>query len=138
MSTSALGFLDENRSESVFLPTLVFGYVSTLSEPATRCFGFADPLYSLSGSSEIYLLMAVGSTILSAIMYAGRDSIIRPTKLSDIVSPFAVATLIHFLLLGISFVELILRACSNDLIIVSLLLIYVALFTMRGTEIGSG
>jgi len=135
MSSSFLTLLDQNRSQTVFLPTVVFGYIYVKFGSFTVCSSIVNALPSFGGSRLTFLWLAVGSTVLAAIMYGARTELESPDAVGDLRSGTVLASVVQFTLLAWSFVELGIRACSRDIIIIGLFLLYVALIVIRLTEV---
>ena len=135
MSSSFLTLLDQNRSQTVFLPTVVFGYIYVKFGSFTMCSSIVNSLPSFGGSRLIFLGLAVGSTVLAAVIYGARTELESPDTVGDLWSGAVLASVIQFTLLAWSFVELGIRVCSRDIIIISLFLLYVALMVIRLTEV---
>jgi len=135
MSSSFLTLLDQNRSQTVFLPAVAFGYIYTKFSSFTVCTGLVDVLPSFGGSRLIFLWLAVGSTVLAAFMYGSRAEPEPPSDIGDLRSMAVLASVAQFTLLTWSFVELGIRVCSHDIVIIGLFLLYVALVVIRATEV---
>lgn len=132
----AKGFLDllQNRSEAVFLPVVSFGYIYAKHESLTTCAAVTESLPSLGYSPSVFLWVALGSTILASFMYGAGENPDKPTELRDLLSLPMLASGLHILLMVFSFVELIARVCSGDLIILGLAFLYIALAVIQVTE----
>lgn len=132
----AKGLLDllQNRSEAVFLPVISFGYIYAKHESLTMCTAVTEILPSFGYSSTIFLWLALGSTILASFMYGVGGNPDKPTELRDLLSLPMFASGLHILLMIFSFVELIARVCSGDLIILGLAFLYIALAIIQLTE----
>lgn len=132
----AEGLLDllQNRSEAVFLPVVSFGYIYAKHESLTTCTAVTELFPSLGYSPTAFLWLALGSTILASFMYGAGGNPDKPTELRDLLSLPMFASGLHILLMAISFVELISRVCSGDLIVLGLAFLYVALAVIQVTE----
>lgn len=89
---------------------------------------------SLSLSTSLYLWLAIGSTILTSFMYGARGEPEKPTELQDVITLPILASGIHILFMVLSFVELAVRICSGDIIVLGLSLFYILLATIQITE----
>jgi hypothetical protein len=135
MSSSFLTLLDQNRSQTAFLPAVVFGYIYVKFGSFTVCSNIVNALPSLGGSRLTFLGLAMGSTVLAAVMYGARTEPESPDVVGDLWSWAVLASVVQFTFLAWSFVELGIRACSQDIIIIGLFLLYVALIVIRVTEV---
>ncbi|MFB6185817.1 MAG: hypothetical protein ABEI86_02980 [Halobacteriaceae archaeon] len=134
MSSSFLSLLDQNRPQTVFLPAVTFGYIYANYGSFPTCSWIVGFLPSVGGSRITFLWLAVGSTVLAAYMYGTRTSPEQPREVRDLGSVAAVTSIMQFLLLGWSFLELIVRTCSRDIIVFGLFLLYLALIVITVTE----
>jgi|AntDeeMinimDraft_4_1070355.scaffolds.fasta_scaffold04497_3 hypothetical protein len=132
----AKGLLDllQNRSEAVFLPVISFGYIYSKHKSLTTCGTVTETLPSLGYSSNVFLWLALGSTILASFMYGAGGNPDKPTEPRDLLSLPMFASVLHILLMVLSFVELIARVCSGDLLILGLAFLYIALAVIQVTE----
>lgn len=135
MSSSFLTLLDQNRSQTVFLPTVVFGYIYANFGSFMICPNIVNLLPSFGGSRLTFLWMAIGSTVLAAVMYGARAELESPDAVGNLRSWVVLASVVQFTLLAWSFMELGIRVCSQDIIIIGLFLLYVALIVIRATEV---
>jgi len=135
MSSSFLTLLDQNRSQTVFLPPVVFGYIYVKLGSFTVCSSMVNVLPSFGGSRLTFLWLAVGSTVLAAVMYGARTELESPDAVGDLRPGAVLTSLVQFTLLAWSFLELGIRVCSQDIIIIGLFLLYVALIVIRLTEV---
>lgn len=132
----ANGFLDflQNRPEAVFLPVVSFGYPYTEYDSLSKCLIATELLPTLELSPYVFLYLAIVGTVVSSFMYRAKGEPDKPSEPGDIVSIPILTSFIHPLLMVLSFVELAIRVCSNDTIVVGLTLLYVALLIIGVTE----
>lgn len=133
MPTRFLGLL-QDPAEAVFLPAVSFGYLYTKHDSLRTCSTITEFLPSFEFLPALFWGLALVSTILASFMYGAGGEPDKPTNPRDIHSLPIFASLIHILLMVFSFIELMSRVCSGDLLVVSLSLLYVALPIVQITE----
>lgn len=133
MANGFLSFL-QNRPEAIFLPVVSFGYIYTMYDSLSRCLIFIDFLPTLGFPPYVFLCLAIAATVVSSFMYGAKGKPDKPSEPGDILSLPIFASILHILLMAFSFVELVIRVCSNDTIIVGLTLLYVAFMIIGVTE----
>jgi hypothetical protein len=138
MLSGIISLFDENRSETVFLPTVVFGYIYVKKHSLSTCSNIIDFIPSIVSFNSIFLFAAIFSSIIASAVYGTRTNIDGSSSQSNGISMIKIVFSIQLSLLIISFIELFARLCSKDIIILSLFLFYLSLFVITMTNMWVG
>lgn len=122
----------QNRSETAFLPVVTFGYIYVKSEQLPLC-AVSMYLDVFSLPRYVLLMAAVISAIFSAFVFV-HDPPRPPSELREILSFPILAGIFQLLFFIWSFLELLLRVCSYDAVIVGLLLAHFSLYMISVFE----
>lgn len=133
MIAQLFGIVGRFREESVFLPILSFGYIYAESDQLAPCSVVPPDLIELGLHSSIYLLFSFLSIIAGTYMYTARNRFV-PSTLKEIFSIKVMLPILFLLLFLLSFVEVALRVCSRDIVIVGLCLTFSTLIAITGWE----
>ncbi|WP_254534063.1 hypothetical protein [Natrinema gelatinilyticum] len=117
---------EKERDVTLFLPAAIFGYIYSEYSAVPPCPWVADNIGTLDAPVPVFMGLAVFSAALAAVLYSIPEKTFAAAK-SKGGAAVAVAWIVHSLLLGISFLELAVRVCSQDIILVGIFLLYVVL-----------
>lgn len=138
-------WLGESRPEVVFLPVIVYGYIYIERDNLEPCSTFVP----LGFSSKVFLGLAVVTAIVAAVFYADIINDDSDQTVADISGDAAqeyheeagryesvmiVVFVVYLSLLIESFVELLLRWCHDDPVLVSIALFAIILVVVLATE----
>ena len=132
MLQSLLSLVGQNRSETVFLNALTFGYIYAKAGELIVCSPFTE-IPGLGLPRATFLLLAVLSLLPSSYIYT-HDQPDLPENFDEIPWLAFVVAICHLLFFAVCFVELLLRVCTDDLVVVGLFLAYPSIFLVSYWE----
>jgi len=132
----AKGILDllQNRAEAVFLPVISFGYIYAKYDSLTTCSSITTQLPSIGLPPITFLWLALIGTVIASYMYGVNENPSIPQELEDVLNLPTFASVIQIVLMIVSFVELLERVCSGNVIVLGLTFLYLSLVIIRVTE----
>lgn len=125
MISNALDLISENRSKTVFLPPISFGYL--YAEYGTSFLGRFLPFLE---NGMVLLGLAVLSGIFACFYYTLTD--IRPSN--PPIWLLYLVLVISLLFLLVSLIELFFRVGEEDIVVVGLFLFNIMLFALSASE----
>ena len=136
MSSALLSLLDRDRPATVFLPPISFGIMYGRYDQLSICENIPSFIPTLGFPRWFFLLMALFSSIVAAVLFAMREEIAKSQSDSQYSAPPLVGlfSALDPIMLLISFSEVALRICNAEVLLVVIFLAHWVLMIMTVTE----
>lgn len=122
MLQSFFSLVGQNKSEAVFLNAVALGYIYAEADHLILC-SVATKIPDLGLPRATFLLLAVLSLLPSSYIYThNRPN--RPENAEDMPWSALAAAVFHLTFIVVCFVELLIRVCTDDLVVIGLFLAY--------------